>query len=57
MKVTLTACLLFTIVVETLQLMLPMRTTDIDDVMLNFIGGYMGMILACRFISSYENTP
>lgn len=56
-KITLTACLLFTICIETLQLMLPMRTTDIDDVILNFIGGCIGMILARRFNTSYENTP
>ena len=56
-KITLTACLLFTIGVELLQLMLPMRMTDIDDVILNFIGGYIGMSLARKFNTSYENTP
>ncbi|WP_455540003.1 VanZ family protein [Terrisporobacter sp.] len=56
-KITLIACLLLTVSVEITQLILPERTTDIDDVILNFLGGYIGVVLANKFKTSYENIP
>ena len=48
-------CLLGTIFAETIQLILPARLTDIDDVILNFLGGYIGVILAIKF-TKYINS-
>lgn len=43
-------CLSTTIFVEAVQLMLPARLCDVDDVITNFIGGCIGLILAVNFI-------
>lgn len=47
-------CLIFTVLVETIQLILPARLFDIDDIMLNFLGGFIGLILAIKF-TNYIN--
>lgn len=48
-------CLLGTIFAEIIQLILPARLTDIDDILLNFLGGYIGVILAIKF-TKYINS-
>jgi len=48
-KAVLIFCLIFTVCIEICQLILPMRQTDIDDLILNFLGGYMGMKLAEKY--------
>lgn len=48
-------CLLVTIFAETMQLILPARLTDIDDIILNILGGYIGVILAIKF-TKYINS-
>ncbi|WP_394866640.1 VanZ family protein [Paraclostridium bifermentans] len=47
---TLSLCLAITISVEILQLLLPARLCDVDDVITNFAGGYIGLILAFYFV-------
>lgn len=48
-KAVLIFCLIFTVCIEICQLILPMRQTDIDDLILNFLGGYIGMKLAEKY--------
>lgn len=48
-------CLLGTILVETTQLIIPARLSDIDDIILNFLGGYIGVIIAIKF-TQYINS-
>ncbi|MGL4913625.1 MAG: VanZ family protein [Romboutsia sp.] len=43
-------CLFTTLFVETTQIFLPARLFDVDDLMLNFLGGYIGIYLAILFI-------
>ncbi|EPZ59898.1 vanZ like family protein [[Clostridium] sordellii ATCC 9714] len=40
-----------TIFVEIIQLILPGRLTDIDDIILNFLRGYIGVLLAIKFVN------
>lgn len=51
---TLKLCLISTILVETIQIIMPGRLFDIDDIMLNFLGGFIGLILAIKF-TNYVN--
>ncbi|WP_422395159.1 VanZ family protein [Paraclostridium sordellii] len=44
-------CLYSTIFVEILQLILPCRLTDIDDIILNFLRGYIGVLLSIKFVN------
>ncbi|WP_261291460.1 VanZ family protein [Paraclostridium sordellii] len=44
-------CLYSTIFVEIIQLILPCRLTDIDDIILNFLRGYIGVLLAIKFVN------
>ncbi|WP_330615622.1 VanZ family protein [Paraclostridium sordellii] len=44
-------CLYSAIFVEIIQLILPGRLTDIDDIILNFLGGYIGVLLAIKFVN------
>lgn len=48
---TLSLCISLTILVETIQIILPMRLTDIDDIILNTLGGIIGIIIAKITIS------
>lgn len=47
-------CLITTILIESIQFILPSRLFDIDDIMINFLGGYIGLILAIKF-TKYAN--
>ena len=48
-------CLYTTLFVETVQIILPARLFDIDDIMLNFLGGYIGVNMAIKFIKLVNN--
>lgn len=48
---TLLFCLATTLSVEIVQLMLPARLCDVDDLITNFAGSYIGLILAIKFVS------
>ena len=43
-------CLSTTLFVETVQIILPARLFDVDDLILNFLGGYIGIHMAIIFI-------
>ncbi len=45
-KKNLIFCLLFPLFIETVQLFIG-RNVDIDDVILNFTGGFIGVLIAC----------
>lgn len=48
-------CLCTTLFVESVQLILVGRTTDIDDIIINSFGGYIGILLSskCKINSSF----
>ena len=50
MKDTLLICLLVSIGVEMIQLLQPLMMTNIDDVFLNMLGGFMGILLSYNFV-------
>lgn len=43
---TLKLCICSTIFVECIQIVLPMRLTDVDDLILNTLGGLIGILIA-----------
>lgn len=43
---TLKFCIFTTIFVECIQILLPMRLTDVDDLILNTLGGFIGILIA-----------
>ena len=52
MKDTLLICLLVAIGVEMIQLLQPLMMTNIDDVFLNMLGGFMGILLSYNFVKN-----
>lgn len=47
-------CLLLTVGVEAIQLLQPFRMTDIDDVFLNLLGGFIGILLSYKFVKKTQ---
>ena len=50
-----TACLAISVLVETLQYRSGLRTADVDDVILNVLGGWLGALPARRLLSDHED--
>lgn len=48
---TIVLCLAITLSIEIIQLVLPARSCNIDDIIVTFTGGYIGLILAIKFVS------
>lgn len=52
---TLFLCLFTTLFAEFIQLFMPARLSDVDDLILNFLGGIIGMLLS--YLISYTIYP
>ena len=50
LKTVITIGLTLSIMIECIQLMMPFRWTDIDDIILNTGGTYVGYLLFCKSI-------